>query len=69
MWNECVMVVNFDGVKVQMPSFDKKKIDSVYVKYENEKYTLSSELEHDKSLKSIRNKHAKLETSEVDEEK
>ena len=67
MWNECVMVVDFDDVKVQIPSFGKKKINSVYIKYENDKYTLSSALEYDKFLKQSKNKQAKLATSEINE--
>lgn len=67
VWNECVMVIDFDNVKVQMPSFGKNKTNSVYVKYENGKYTLSSELEYDKFLKQGKNRQSKLAVCEVNE--
>ena len=49
MWNESNMVVEFDGEKVQMPS-TKAKEKSVYVKFDQNRYSLATEDEYKKSL-------------------
>lgn len=49
MWNECNMVVEFNGEKVQMPS-TKKNEKSVYIKFDKNRYSIATEDEYKKSL-------------------
>lgn len=50
--NELVMVVDYDGEKVQLPSSDVIE-DEVYIKYEDNKYYLSSKSESENIIKPI----------------
>lgn len=54
MRNELVMVVDFDGKEIQMPS-DHTDKDTVFVKYENDKFLIVYKLEEEK--KPIKVKH------------
>ena len=45
--NQYVMVVDFDGKEVQMPS-DRTDKDTVFVKYENDRYSITCKLEEKK---------------------
>lgn len=65
-WNELVMVVDFDGNKIQMSS-TKNKEKVVYVKYENRKYNIVSREEYDQSFIKEEKKAVKKEVSESDE--
>ena len=47
MRNELVMVVDFDGKEIQMPS-DHTDKDTVFVKYENDRYFITCNLEEEK---------------------
>ncbi len=47
MRNELVMVVDFDGKEIQMPS-DHTDKDTVFVKYENDKFLIVDKLEEEK---------------------
>ncbi len=47
MRNELVMVVDFDGKEIQMPS-DHKDTNIVFVKYENDKFLIVDKLEEEK---------------------
>ena len=47
MRNELVMVVDFDGKEIQMPS-DHTDKDTVFVKYENDKFLIVYKLEEEK---------------------
>lgn len=57
-WNELVMVIDFKGIEVQMPSVDKA--DFVYVKLENGKYSTITENEYKKSLVKCEKKEIKI---------
>lgn len=52
MHNALVMVVDYDGEKVQLPSSDVIE-DEVYIKYEDNKYYLSSKSESENTIKPI----------------
>lgn len=45
--NQYVMVVDFDGKEIQMPS-DHADKDTVFVKYENDRYSITCKLEEEK---------------------
>ena len=45
--NKLVMVVDFDGKEIQMPS-DHATTNTVFVKYENDRYTITDKLEEKK---------------------
>lgn len=57
--NDYVMVVELDGNKIQLPT-DGKETDVVFVKSENEKYSLVDEKEYIKSTKQQKVKETKL---------
>ena len=65
-WNELVMVIEFDGVLVQMPS-TKTKETVVYVKFNNKNYQVVTKDEYDKSLVKVVKKEYKKEVIEIDE--
>ena len=63
--NTAALVVDFDGVKVQLPYASNIK-DSVYVKCENGKYYMSSVEEYKNALKDKPEKKTKkVKTTEV----
>ena len=45
--NQYVMVIDFDGKEIQMPS-DHTNKDTVFVKYENDRYSITCKLEEEK---------------------
>jgi hypothetical protein len=45
--NKLVMVVDFDGKEIQMPS-DHTDKNTVFVKHENDRYTITCKLEEEK---------------------
>lgn len=45
--NEAVTVVKFDNIEVQLPSIHKD-VKSVYVKYDNNRYTVVENIEDEK---------------------
>lgn len=47
MRNEFVMVIDFDGKEIQMPS-DHKDTNTVFVKFENDRYSITDKLEKKK---------------------
>ena len=47
MRNELVMVIDFDGKEIQMPS-DHKDSNIVFVKYENDRFSIVDKLEKEK---------------------
>ncbi|MDR2277374.1 MAG: hypothetical protein LBE23_05905 [Vagococcus sp.] len=67
-WNELVMVIDFDGVNVQMPSYENN-VPFVYIKLEKERYSLSSKAEYELSLVNKTSKHvkAKIINEKIDE--
>lgn len=50
MRNEFVMVIDFDGKEIQMPS-DHKNTDTIFVKFENDRYSITDKLEENKVVK------------------
>ena len=50
MRNEFVMVVDFDGKEIQMPS-DHKDTNVVFVKFVNDRYSITDKLEENKVVK------------------
>ena len=48
--NQYVMVVDFDGKEIQMPS-DHTDKDTVFVKHENDRYSITCKLEEKKPVK------------------
>lgn len=48
--NQYVMVVDFNGKEIQMPS-DHTDKDTVFVKYENDRYSITCKLEEKKPAK------------------
>ena len=66
MWNKCNMVVDFEGNKVQMPSV-KTKEKYVYVKFDNNRYSLVNEDDYKKSL--IKTTKREIKVEENDNEK
>lgn len=53
MRNELVMVVDFDGKEIQMPS-DHTDKDIVFVKYENDRFSIVDKLEKEKKPVKIK---------------
>lgn len=53
MRNELVMVIDFDGKEIQMPS-DHKDTNIVFVKYENDKFLIVDKLEEEKKLIKVK---------------
>ena len=53
MRNELVMVVDFDGKEIQMPS-DHKDTNIVFVKYENDRFSIVDKLEKEKKPVKIK---------------
>lgn len=51
--NQYVMVVDFNGKEVQMPS-DHTNKDTVFVKYENDKYSITCKLEEEKKSAKVK---------------
>jgi len=51
MRNQYVMVVDFNGLQVQLPT-DDKNTDTVFVKKEKDKYTITDKLEEEKPVKA-----------------
>jgi hypothetical protein len=51
--NQYVMVVDFDGKEVQMPS-DHTDKNTVFVKHENDRYTITCKLEEEKKSAKIK---------------
>ena len=47
--NEYVMVIDFEGKKIQMPS-DNSDSNIVFVKYENDRYSITDKLEEKKKI-------------------
>ena len=47
--NEYVMVIDFEGKKIQMPS-DNSDSNTVFVKYENDRYSITDKLEEKKKI-------------------
>ena len=48
--NQYVMVVDFNGKEIQMPS-DHTDKDTVFIKYENDRYSITDKLEEKKPVK------------------
>ena len=48
--NQYVMVIEFEGKEIQFPS-DHSDFDTVFVKYENGKYSITDKLEESKPVK------------------
>lgn len=51
--NQYVMVVDFDGKEVQMPS-DHTDKNTVFVKHENDRYTITCKLEEEKKPTKVK---------------
>ena len=51
--NQYVMVVDFDGKEIQMPS-DQTDKDTVFVKYENDRYSITFNLEEEKKPEKVK---------------
>lgn len=47
--NEYVMVIDFEGTKIQMPS-DNSDSNTVFVKYEKDRYSITDKLEEKKKI-------------------
>lgn len=58
------MVIDFDGIKVQLPSC-KDVHDYVYVEHNDEKFTLITKEQYEKSLASISEKKQKKTKPEI----
>lgn len=54
--NKEVIVVDFDGVCVQMPNKSNNNYDSVYIKYKDGKYSFATEDEYKKYKTQIKKK-------------
>lgn len=66
--NQYVMVVDFDGKEIQMPS-DHTDKDTVFVKYENDRYSIICKLEEEKKptkVKSASRVKKKKKVTEVE---
>jgi len=53
--NSINMVVDFDGIELQMPT-DGLDNYEVFVNFKDNKYTLSTKDDYEKTLKTIKNK-------------
>nr|DAI69575.1 MAG TPA: hypothetical protein [Caudoviricetes sp.] len=62
--NQYVMVVDFDGKEIQMPS-DHTDKDTVFVKYENDRYSITCKLEKEKKHVSRVKKQKKVTEVEL----
>ena len=62
--NQYVMVVNFDGKEIQMPS-DHTDKDTVFVKYENDRYSITCKLEEENKPVSRVKKRKKVTEVEL----
>ena len=62
--NQYVMVVDFDGKEIQMPS-DHTDKDTVFVKYENDRYSITCNLEEEKKPVSRAKKQKKVTEVEL----
>lgn len=51
--NQYVMVVDFDGQEIQMPS-DHTDKDTVFVKHENDRYSITCKLEKEKKPAKVK---------------
>lgn len=68
MRNELVMVVDFDGKEIQMPS-DHTDKDIVFVKYENDRFSIVDKLEKEKKpvkVKSVSKVNKQKKVTEVE---
>ena len=62
--NQYVMVVDFNGKEIQMPS-DHTDKDTVFVKYENDRYSITYNLEKEKKPVSRVKKQKKVTEVEL----
>lgn len=62
--NQYVMVVDFNGKEIQMPS-DHTDKDTVFVKYENDRYSITCNLEEEKKPVSRVKKQKKVTEVEL----
>ena len=62
--NQYVMVVDFNGKEIQMPS-DHTDKDTVFVKYENDRYSITCKLEEEKKSVSRAKKQKKVTEVEL----
>ncbi|WP_152614233.1 hypothetical protein [Robinsoniella peoriensis] len=69
MRNNLVMVVDFDGKKVQMPT-DNSEEDKIYVELQNNKFTVTSKDKYDNFSKPVKKEKAviKKEQRVIDNE-
>ena len=51
--NELVMVVDFDGKEIQMPS-DHATTNTIFVKFENDGYSITDKLEEEKKSVKVK---------------
>ena len=66
--NQYVMVVDFDGKEIQMPS-DHTDKDTVFVKYENDRYSITCNLEEENKpvkVKSVSKVKEQKKVTEVE---
>ena len=66
--NQYIIVVNFDEKKIQMPS-DHTDKDTVFVKYENDRYSITCKLEEEKKpvkVKSVSKVNKQKKVTEVE---
>ena len=62
--NDLIMVVTYGDTKVQLPS-DNKNTDTVFVKYEREKYSISDKEAYDLEISKEKTKTQKKRIKEV----
>ena len=66
--NQYVMVVDFNGKEIQMPS-DHTDNDTVFVKHENDRYSITCKLEEEKKpvkVKSVSRAKKQKKVTEVE---
>ena len=66
--NQYVMVVDFDGKEIQMPS-DHTDKNTVFIKHENDRYTITCKLEEEKKpvkVKSVSKVNKQKKVTEVE---
>ena len=66
--NQYVMVVDFNGKEIQMPS-DHTDKDTVFVKYENDRFSIVDKLEKEKKpvkVKSVSKVNKQKKVTEVE---
>lgn len=61
--NKAVTVVGFDDIEIQFPSVNKD-VKTVFVKYENGKYTIVENIEEEKVVISHKKRNQKKTTVE-----